>query len=1173
MADDITLTVRVRDMTRGDFNRINGQMQRMRQSMQGVNRTTSSGGRNAQLLGRDMSQLSARLTQMSRNGRLTRRELDSMNNTLTVMSRTARNAARSGEITRSSFRSLRSEIARMRAELRLIGGDGNVFQRLSDRVLLFQNRLRQTNTHAGTLRRSLNRMGDGAAHGLRGALAGTILLTSAMRRLGSIININKRWTAILIAALVLIGPIAAALGALLTAVLGGAFIALGALALKNSTTVKAAFRDMKDSVAADVRAAAEPMEGQLSEGIRSVGKAVSQMQPMLKSAFTATGPLIDDFIGAFTDLAGMSLPGITSALQGLGPAMEGFRTAMGLVGKGIGDMFAAMTAGGGAEALKSVWITLGVELNNLLVGVGEFVNAMAQSEGATMLMIGVFRSLSGVLNIVAAAMTLVDTSFGGLLGNLASGVTGMSALEGLGSGVADSFKYQGKSAGELKKELAKVNAEIKDIQKDTKGKWYEFGLDDRGEQQDRGYEQLKAKRTALTNAIALAEAGAADKTNQHTTAVKSLAQAIKDLNNQNIGRLDAKSAMEKAIDDAAAKANELKGKVSIKGGVIDLDTEAGRQAHEVLSNIAKTTAEYVEKLQEAKAPQADINAAWGRGREQLVGMAGSLGVSKAQMEDYANMVLRTPKSVRTQLKVEKQQAEEAVATAIAKIKKVPKEQKSRVTLEAQRAMERASMVSSQLDALDGKTANTYITNTIRTINQIITTTKYRSVHEIVGATGGLASNLKPKKFATGGSISGGVLEGPGTKTSDSLLARLSKGEFVMRAAAVDKYGPAFMELINSGRFKKPPGFKKGGMSSTMKEARKELADAAQISYFGTKAGYKRTPLTKSIAAPADMGALTSALNGMRGDIKRAFSGKTESKLLKQLTSAGKSLISYQKKLTTVNKALDKAKESLADLKSEAKQLKETVKSGLLTEANITKGASAEDSQVTINTLLSNMTASAANTKQFDSMLKQLKAKGLSGDLIAQIGEAGIANGGMETAAAILGGGSSEIKRLNELQQQIGASAASAGKVTADAMYGAGIKAAEGLVKGLTAQQDKIEAAMMKIAKAMEKSIKKALGIKSPSKVMMDVGHNTAEGFALGVEKNRKVDHSWMSMLDRPRNAPAGKYRAGGGSGPGGGPMIVQINLGGKNVGELLIDPLRKSISHRGGDVQAVLGKS
>lgn len=57
---------------------------------------------------------------------------------------------------------------------------------------------------------------------------------------------------------------------------------------------------------------------------------------------------------------------------------------------------------------------------------------------------------------------------------------------------------------------------------------------------------------------------------------------------------------------------------------------------------------------------------------------------------------------------------------------------------------------------------------------------------------------------------GGAVRGPGTPTSDSILARLSAGEFVMKAAAVRKFGVGFMERLNNGIL---PAFAGGGLVS------------------------------------------------------------------------------------------------------------------------------------------------------------------------------------------------------------------------------------------------------------------------------------------------------------------------------------------------------------------------
>lgn len=61
---------------------------------------------------------------------------------------------------------------------------------------------------------------------------------------------------------------------------------------------------------------------------------------------------------------------------------------------------------------------------------------------------------------------------------------------------------------------------------------------------------------------------------------------------------------------------------------------------------------------------------------------------------------------------------------------------------------------------------------------------------------------------TEGHATGGPIRGPGSGTSDSILARLSNGEFVMKTAAVQAYGESFFHSLNNMQI---PGFAGGGM--------------------------------------------------------------------------------------------------------------------------------------------------------------------------------------------------------------------------------------------------------------------------------------------------------------------------------------------------------------------------
>jgi len=71
---------------------------------------------------------------------------------------------------------------------------------------------------------------------------------------------------------------------------------------------------------------------------------------------------------------------------------------------------------------------------------------------------------------------------------------------------------------------------------------------------------------------------------------------------------------------------------------------------------------------------------------------------------------------------------------------------------------------------------------------------------------------------------GGPIYGAGSSTSDSIPAMLSNGEFVMRAAAVDKYGLGFMDAVNRGQVL---GLAKGGAAWHPEARGKQRFDQAQ----------------------------------------------------------------------------------------------------------------------------------------------------------------------------------------------------------------------------------------------------------------------------------------------------------------------------------------------------------
>ncbi|MEW2301970.1 phage tail tape measure protein [Streptomyces sp. NPDC006655] len=195
------------------------------------------------------------------------------------------------------------------------------------------------------------------------------------------------------------------------------------------------------------------------------------------------------------------------------------------------------------------------------------------------------------------------------------------------------------------------------------------------------------------------------------------------------------------------------------------------------------------------------------------------------------------------------------------------------------------------------------------------------------------------------------------------------------------------------------------------------------------------------------------------------------------------------------------KTAQSKLKSLQKQWSDQVKStadGIKQGFSIVTEAPQDGVALTAQDVLNKMRDQMAKAVQFSAQLQALKKKGLSSDLIAQIAAAGVDQGGA-TAAALSGATKSQIDQINAVNKTTNAAATNAGKAVADSMYGSGIKAAQGLVKGLQSQEKKIEQQMLKIAKSMQKAIKKALGIHSPSRVFAAIGQWIPRGLAAGVD--------------------------------------------------------------------------
>jgi phage-related protein len=244
----------------------------------------------------------------------------------------------------------------------------------------------------------------------------------------------------------------------------------------------------------------------------------------------------------------------------------------------------------------------------------------------------------------------------------------------------------------------------------------------------------------------------------------------------------------------------------------------------------------------------------------------------------------------------------------------------------------------------------------------------------------------------------------------------------------------------------------------------------------------------------------SASNKLANMVLDAFNSGLISKrqrnsVLTVLSNGTKNMLALINRANTVSAKLKTAQANLANVQ---KSYNEAYASAVQKTKETFSLVTAGQRFVDLDRTKENFQQAVDQAKQFAANIQILTKRGLNKDLLQQLVNAGAAEGGA-MAAALATANSATLAEFNRLQGQLNASAASVGKATADAMYGAGLKAAQGLVKGLQNQQRALEQAMNRLADLMINRIKKSLKIKSPSRIMFDLGRFTAEGFKEGLD--------------------------------------------------------------------------
>lgn len=236
---------------------------------------------------------------------------------------------------------------------------------------------------------------------------------------------------------------------------------------------------------------------------------------------------------------------------------------------------------------------------------------------------------------------------------------------------------------------------------------------------------------------------------------------------------------------------------------------------------------------------------------------------------------------------------------------------------------------------------------------------------------------------------------------------------------------------------------------------------------------------------AEIAATTRALAAARSELSKANKAWAVSRShgdeLRTLQKLADKQALNNKRIVEGTKALEDAKKARDDYaKSTADQYD-----------NLTS-VSAETK---LTDYVKDMQKQIVDTQLFTAQLAQLRKMGLNEAMYREL--LGKGAEAMPFAQQILEGGQTSVDELNVLGSSLSKAAIGIGNQASKDLYQAGVDVAAGLIKGIQSQNAAIEKQMDAIAKGMVSSIKKALGIRSPSRAFMEVGDWSAKGLAAG----------------------------------------------------------------------------
>jgi TP901 family phage tail tape measure protein len=672
----------------------------------------------------------------------------------------------------------------------------------------------------------------------------------------------------------------------------------------------------------------------------------------------------------------------------------------------------------------------------------------------------------------------------------------------------------------------------------------------------------------LGNAAAEAESAM----EEQTKAIQENIEAWQELAGIHMDADESIANYEQAVDDAneaikaaqtdTEKYSELLGE---NRDALDLNTQAGRDAQDALQAISKAAHDQMQAQYDAGASTEELTAQMQAARRQFVEAAMAAGLTRDAARKLADSYGLIPDNVSTNLS-----ARDNASGTIKSIRQQLAELRDQtiyITTVRRNATEKAKNGKSYYagyasgGALYGGTAGVDSIPILGMPGEHMLTTKDVQAMGGQDAVYAFRRGLHSKtdglmRMARGGAVPrGGALKGHSLAFWQSkLLTRLEQLNLQqqigglnrdLRAKGDDKLGPLARQIAREelrqarldlyfGNYARKLGSERD-FARWINQAERDAEKKSARRETSRAKSEARQDFRKSLIRGETKDSLTSGLDGVYSVTDNAqgmidsgiFDGsRNASRLQDAIQKANSSARSLYGSLDKIASKLEDARAKAAELH----QIQDQVASGITSGFGLgdIKGPvnpwSGEQGPASGKQLLAGAQDYAKKTRALAEKLVLLQKKGFSGVILQEIAGMGV-EAGVAAADSLLALSATDVTAFNSAYRSIDTWAERAGAAVTGGFFKGGVAAADGIVKGLESEQAKVEKAIEKMALAMQDALKRALGIKSPSRVFTALMTPVGDGAVLGLERQMpRVSAAAANLINVGRfGAPEARY--------------------------------------------------